>query len=92
MNVSDRERAVAEAHARGIAAARSYDERLRRVEALERNELLEQGGEQLRTVDQAEVASLRLQVEHFRSFYLAVMRSRGWWALQALRRLVGRAW
>jgi hypothetical protein len=33
-----------------------------------------------------------LQVEHFRSFYLAVMRSRGWWGLQALRRLVGRAW
>ena len=40
----------------------------------------------------AEVARLRAQVESLGAFHAAVVRSRSWRAMQALRRPFGRAW
>lgn len=43
-------------------------------------------------IDRAELEGLRAQVSEFRSFYFAVIHSRGWKLMQALRRTFGRAW
>lgn len=92
MDVSARNRALDEARARGVAAARALDFRLRLEETLERQELLIEAIQTPADVDRAELEGLRRQVSSFRSFYYAVIHSKGWKLVQVLRRLTGRAW
>lgn len=92
MDGSARGRALDEARARGIAAARAFDTRLRLEEAEDRQELLLRGQRPAGDIDRAELEGLRAQVSEFRSFYFAVIHSRGWKLMQALRRTFGRAW
>jgi hypothetical protein len=90
----DGDTALAVARERGAAIAAAFDTTLAARERAERSALLsrpapprEAGG-----ATSAEVLRLRGQVEHLTAFRTAVLGSRGWRALQGLRRLAGRAW
>jgi hypothetical protein len=88
------------ARARGRAEAERFERRLREREGRTREELL--GHRLLAADDPAQAidlatagggdAQLRRQLETLREFHAAVVRSRGWRLLQALRRPFGRAW
>ncbi len=93
--------AVSSARDAGKAQAAAFDAALRQVEDRERTERLtrlaagvendpwpEEPGESAPT----EVARLQRQVEALSQFRSAVLASRPWRAIQAVRRLFGRAW
>jgi hypothetical protein len=88
------------ARAQGRAEGERFDRRLREREGRAREELLGQrllaADDPLQATDLAPVAGgdaqLRRQLESLREFHAAVVRSRSWRLLQALRRPFGRAW
>lgn len=93
---------LAEAQRLGRLEAERLDLGLREAEGREREERLarmvltgEAEGPDLSFEDggsSATIGRLRQDVERLAGFHQAVVSSRAWWLIQALRRLVGRAW
>jgi hypothetical protein len=90
--------ALVEARLAGSRQAEAFDQSLRKREWQEREDRLAGlagGGDEepsLRHASSEQLHHLERQVETLASFHRAVMSSRGWQMLQAMRRLMGRAW
>jgi len=89
---------LADAAARGRAAALEFDARLRDVEAAERDARFAAVGYgpeaavQAPLADAFDLARVRSELEALQRYRSALDRSRVWRLAQFLRRLVGRAW
>lgn len=94
---------IARARREGRRQAEAFESALRAVERQEREDRLTRiawlGGDLVDLGEplggngkSAQVTRLERQIEHYASFHHAVLHSRGWRLVQALRRLVGRAW
>jgi hypothetical protein len=87
-----------QARALGRAQGELFDSRLREREGRQREELLLsrlQAGDESDDAplpEGGDAAQLRRQVERLSEFHTAVVRSRSWRVMQALRRPFGRAW
>lgn len=90
---------IVEARLAGRRRAEAFDRSLREREHHEREERLahlagggDEAVEPLRQASSEQLRHLERQVELLAAFHRAVMGSRGWQMLQAMRRLMGRAW
>jgi hypothetical protein len=91
---------IAEARSLGTFSGEDFDSHLRSRERAERAELLTRARDSQPATRQAagpvypteDIAGLKRELELLREFRLTVVRSKGWKVVQALRRLVGRAW
>jgi len=91
---------IAEARSLGKFSGEDFDSHLRSRERAERAEFLTRARSSETAAGQSgglvypteDIAGLKRELELLRGFRLTVVRSKGWKVVQALRRLVGRAW